>query len=115
MNCSVRPTRDFLKEFKRLSKRYHSLKSDVDCLVASLHENPLQGVDLGGGLHKVRMAITSKGKGKSGGAWVITLVALVSAEEGEVLLLTMYDKSERENISDKELMDLKAEAGLSEG
>lgn len=36
MNCSVRPTRDFLKEFKRLSKRYHSLKSDVDCLVASL-------------------------------------------------------------------------------
>ena len=80
-----------------------------------LCENPLQGVDLGGGLHKVRMAITSKGKGKSGGARVITLVALVSAEEGGVLLLTMYDKSERENISDKELMDLKAEAGLGGG
>ena len=66
MNCKVRPTSYFLKEVKRLSKRYKSLKDDLDGLVASLHENPLQGVDLGGGLHKVRMAITSKGKGKSG-------------------------------------------------
>ena len=112
MNCSVRPTRDFLKEFKRLSKRYHSLKSDVDCLVASLHENPLQGVDLGGGLHKLRMAVTSKGKGKRGGARVITYVLLVAEEGADVLLLAIYDKSERENISDAELLALKKEAGF---
>lgn len=115
MNCKISAIPSFKKDLKRLGKRYRSLKDDYKKLLVSLHENPLQGVDLGGGLHKVRMAITSKGKGKSGGARVITLVALVSAEEGEVLLLTMYDKSERENISDRELMDLKAEAGLSEG
>ena len=115
MNCKISAIPSFKKDLKRLGKRYRSLKDDYKKLLVSLHENPLQGVDLGGGLHKVRMAITSKGKGKSGGARVITLVALVSAEEGGVLLLTMYDKSERENISDRELMDLKAEAGLSEG
>ena len=115
MNCKISAIPSFKKDLKRLGKRYRSLKDDYKKLLVSLHENPLQGVDLGGGLHKVRMAITSKGKGKSGGARVITLVALVSAEEGEVLLLTMYDKSERENISDKELMDLKAEAGLGGG
>ena len=33
----------------------------------SLQSNPLQGVDLGKGLRKIRMSIASKGKGKSGG------------------------------------------------
>ena len=115
MSYRIVPTRKFLRELKQLAKRYVSIGEDVEALGISLAENPFQGVDLGGGLRKIRMAITSKGKGKSGGARVITLVALVSAEEGGVLLLTMYDKSERENISDKELMDLKAEAGLGGG
>lgn len=112
MNCKVRPTSYFLKEVKRLSKRYKSLKDDLDGLVASLHENPLQGVNLGGGLHKLRMAVTSKGKGKRGGARVITYVLLVAKEGADVLLLAIYDKLERENISDAELLALKKEAGL---
>ena len=112
MNCKVRPTSYFLKEVKRLSKRYKSLKDDLDGLVASLHENPLQGVDLVGGLHKLRMAVTSKGKGKRGGARVITYVLLVAKEGADVLLLAIYDKLERENISDAELLALKKEAGL---
>ena len=61
MNYNVKPTPYFLKELKRLSKRYRSLKEDVNLLVASLHENPFQGTDLGKGLHKIRMSITSKG------------------------------------------------------
>ena len=112
MNCKVRPTSYFLKEVKRLSKRYKSLKDDLDGLVASLHENPLQGVDLGGGLHKVRMAITSKGKGKSGDARIITFTLILSQEDTTIALLYLYDKSERSNITDKELETLMKECGL---
>jgi hypothetical protein len=55
---------------------------------------------LNGGLHKIRLAITSKGKGKSGGARFITHVQVISTT---VYLLSIYDKSEMENISDKEI------------
>lgn len=70
-----------------------------------LLEDPRQGSSLGKGCYKVRMSIASKGKGKSGGARVITCVRVV----GEVVwLLTMYDKSDQADISDKELAVLVA-------
>ena len=109
MNCNVRPGKKFLKEFKRLYKHYKSLKGDVDALVVSLKD---QGADLGGGIRKVRMAITSKGKGKSGGARVITLTVLVSVTDLDVWLLTLYDKSERETITDSEIAELRRQEGL---
>lgn len=107
MACNVRTAATFLKEFKRLYKRHRSLKGDVDALVASLHDSPTQGTDLGDGLRKIRMAITSKGRGKSGGARVITLTVLVTVTDIDVWLLTIYDKSERENITDSELRELR--------
>lgn len=112
MNYNIKPTPYFLKELKRLSKRYRSLKEDVNLLVASLHKNPLQGIDLGKGLHKIRMPITSKGKGKSGGARVITLTLLATLDNTDVLLLTLYDKSECENLTDAELKAILAQNGL---
>ena len=90
-----------------MGKRYKTLKEDYSNLLDSLAENPFQGTDLGHGLRKIRMAITSKGKGKRGGARVITLVALVAADDVDVLLLTIYDKSERENVSEQELRELR--------
>lgn len=77
------------------------MKKDYASLIESLRECPTQGVDLGNGVRKVRMAITSKGKGKSGGARVITF--LVVGDEVELVLLTIYDKSEMENISQAEI------------
>lgn len=44
MSCRISVTDGFLKELKRLSKRYRSLKTDVADLGKSLRENPLQGV-----------------------------------------------------------------------
>ena len=64
------------------------------------------GVDLGNGLRKIRMRIASKGRGKSGGARIITHTAIVTVEEGVITLLTIYDKSEMENISERELNTL---------
>lgn len=75
-------------------------------------KNPYQGADLGHGLRKVRMAISAKGKGKSGGARVITLILAYSEEESEMGLLYIYDKSEQENLTDKELSDILRENGL---
>lgn len=64
-------TAEFKRQIKRLRKKYASLQSDFDELLAELSENPFAGVDLGDGVRKVRMAIKSKGKGRSGGARVI--------------------------------------------
>ena len=100
MRYRIKTHQDFDKEFKRLCKKYSSLKS--------LSENPDQGTSLGKGVRKVRMAIASKGKGKSHGARVITYTeAIVCADnEGTVILLTIYDKADRDSISAAEIDEL---------
>jgi hypothetical protein len=72
-------------------------------LIASLEEESTRGTPLGNDCYKIRLVIKSKGKGKSGGARITTCVKLV---DGFVYLLTIYNKSEKENISDKELQEL---------
>ena len=94
---------------KKLAKRYRSWADDFIGLLGSLQAAPLQGDALGRGCYKVRLAITSKGKGKSGGARVITYVKVVGQT---VYLLTVYDKSEREDLAPGELDDLLMAAGL---
>lgn len=94
---------NFRKELKKLAKKYPSLKEDFGVLLESLEVNPFQGVSLGNNCYKIRMAIASKGKGKSGGSRVITFVKI---SQTTVYLLSIYDKSEKENISDSELKEL---------
>lgn len=97
----------FKRDFKRLRKKYRSLTTDYAQLLADLEVNPLLGTDLGGGLRKVRMGIASKGKGKSGGARVITYTwKQVAPDTYKISLLTLYDKSEMENISDAFIQQL---------
>lgn len=62
--------------------------------------NPFLGDDLGSGIRKVRMAIASKGKGKSGGARILTLNLLLDTESMEITLLTIYEKGEISNVKD---------------
>lgn len=100
-NIVVVPT--FKKELKRLAKKYHSLKTDLAILFESLEKNPEQGTFLGKNCYKIRLSISSKNKGKSGGARIITNIVI--AEE-TVFLLSIYDKSEKDNLTDKELEDL---------
>lgn len=102
---------EFKRQFRRLAKKYKSLPEDFRVLKGELEKNPRMGDDLGNGKHKVRMAITSKGKGKSGGARIITYELNIS-ETGEVIdliLLTIYDKSEIANISDSFIKSLLTE------
>ena len=107
MNYRIILDDSFEREVKRLSKRYPSLKADLGKLREELYANPQLGTDLGGG------AITSKGRGKSGGARVITFTVVVAVEETEINLLYIYDKAERASISRKEIEELLRKNGLA--
>lgn len=112
MSCSVFTSPVFDREFKRLAKRYKSLSSDFARLVESIKANPIQGYDLGDGLRKIRMSVTSKGKGKSGGARVITYNVVSQVDDQQVLMLIIYDKSERASISKREILAMKHMLGV---
>jgi hypothetical protein len=112
MNYKIVTTDDFERKFKHLRKKYISLTGDYENFLKELRENPKLGVDLGGNTRKVRMAIASKGKGKRGGARIITCNVLVSIQNTDIYLLTIYDKGEKDNISTKEIAKLKRESGL---
>jgi len=103
MNYSVKAIPKFEKSLKKLVKKYPTLKSEYINLVNILKENPRYGTALGRNCYKIRLAIASKGKGKSGGARVITNFVV---SDTIVYLLAIYDKSDKESLSDKELRDL---------
>jgi mRNA-degrading endonuclease RelE of RelBE toxin-antitoxin system len=94
-------TEEFLRQAKRLAKRYHSLADDINNLQFELMENPEAGVSLGGGKRKIRLGVKSKGGGKRGGLRVITLNVVIETNDTCVNLLTIYDKKEIPNVSDK--------------
>ena len=72
MNYNIITSSYFDVAAKRLAKKYPSFKDDLRAFRDELLENPLQGDELSPGIRKIRMAIKSKGKGKSGGARIIT-------------------------------------------
>ena len=100
MDYKIKILPEFEKEVKRLNKKYPSLKKDLLTLIVSLKKDPEQGIKLGHNCFKIRLSIQSKGKGKSGGARVITCVINVSKD---VFLVSIYDKSDRDSISKAEL------------
>ena len=101
-------SKGFAKEALSLTKKYRSIADDIEQLMDKLIENPTIGTPLGNNCYKIRIAISSKGKGKSGGARVITFVLI---QLKRITLLDIYDKSEKDNISDKELAALLMKAG----
>jgi mRNA-degrading endonuclease RelE of RelBE toxin-antitoxin system len=103
MSFEIRTIDPFERELKKLSKKYPSVKNDVLDLAEELIENPLMGESLGKDCYKIRMAITSKNKGKSGGSRIITCVKII---DEKIFLLSIYDKSEQEDIEDKALNQL---------
>ena len=103
-------TLPFLKSAKSLAKKYKSFNEDYKELIKELIANPKMGIDLGEGYRKVRMSISSKGKGKSGGSRVITLDMV--ERNGNLYLLYIYDKSETDNIVLSVIKSLVSEMNL---
>ena len=107
----MKVTFDYIDEFEReakaLRKKYPSFESDYDTFLYELEKNPFSGESLGQHTYKNRMAIASKGKGKSGGARVITYnIQQQGEDEVLITLMTIYDKSEIDNVSDAYLRSL---------
>ena len=103
MAYKVDVTSYFKKQAKRLIKKYPSLKSEIGTLITLLEQIPVQGTPIGNNCFKIRLAISSKGKGKSGGARIISYVHF----KGErVFLLTIYDKSEQSDMDDGDILSL---------
>ena len=90
----------FDSELKKLSRKYLSLKNEYAKLLDVLEENPMIGTPIGKDCFKIRLAIKSKSKGKSGGARVITCVKIIAKT---VYLIAIYDKSDFENMNDSDL------------
>jgi len=103
MRYNVLAITPFDRQLKRLVKKFPSLKAEYTALIERLEQNPEIGIPLGNNCFKIRLAITSKGKGKSGGARIITHLYI---ENETVFFLTIYDKSEQTDISNKELKEL---------
>lgn len=103
MKFEVKLSPNFKKEAKRLIKKYPSLKLELAELFCELEENPTLGSSLGSDIYKIRLAIASKSKGKSGGARVLTFVKVT---ETSVLLFSIYSKSEAETLSKSEIQNL---------
>jgi len=103
MKYNVLTIPPFDKQLKRLARKFPSLKAEFVILIEDLEKNPIVGTSLGNNCFKIRLAIASKGRGKSGGARVITHFYI---ENETVFMLAIYDKSEQTDISDKELREL---------
>lgn len=103
LQYEIKTTPIFEKQSKKLIKKYKSLKEELVELIESLEENPMQGIPLSNHCFKIRISIKSKGKGKSGGARIITHFLV---NDGIIFLLTIYDKSEKDSVTDKELIEI---------
>ena len=97
-NITVSVSDDFAKEAKRLAKKYPSFKQDYKDFLLSIKNNPLQGDEITKNIRKIRMAIKAKGKGKSGGARVITFNILTDIKNGQVVFLLLYDKEDASTV-----------------
>lgn len=109
MKYSILPTQRFKKEFKRLAKKFPSLQNEISQLGKEISINPELGIFIGNNCYKIRLAIASKGKGKSGGARVITYLYI---QTETVYLLTIYDKGEKEDLDQNELKEMIIELEL---
>ena len=109
MSYKIEAGQTFTRQVKFLAKKYASIKAELAALSESLANDPTQGTPIGRDCYKIRLAIKSKGRGKRGGARVITCVVAVTEK---VVLLSIYDKADRDTISDNDLLAILGEEKL---
>jgi len=103
MSYSVELSPNFKKKAKILSKKYPSLKQELKDLFKELEDDPTLGIPLGNDMYKIRLAIASKNKGKSGGARILSFVKVTKTT---VLLFAIYSKGDVDNLTDRQIKEL---------
>lgn len=99
-DINIKDTYSFNKEVKKLKKRFKNIENDYLNFVNSIKELDDLGVHLGSNIYKVRLANSDKNSGKSSGYRLISYLKLI---DKELYLIYIYDKSDIENISEKEI------------
>ena len=98
----IRYSQTFLKEAKKLAKKFKKLKEDLQVAIKEIEEQNDFGVFLGSNLYKKRIKNSSIPTGKRGGFRVI----LFLKTDTEIILLTIYSKTDIETLSDDDLREL---------
>ena len=109
MSFNIKTIPNFDKEFKKLYKKYPSLLDDFQIVLKELSLNPQFGTSIGKGCFKIRMSISSKNKGKSSGAKIISCVKI---KDEVITLISIYDKSEQADIPQNLLLQLLEDSQL---
>ena len=112
MKFEIQTSSYFDAEAKRLAKRHRSFIDDLQDFRDSIVKNPYQGTELSPGIRKVRLTIGSKGRGKSGGARVITFTYLIDEKDGVVILLLLYDKADAGSVKMNVVRQIIKDRGL---
>ena len=110
MKIQVYYTPVFEKKFKRYKKKFQSIESDLLLFIENLPN--IGAIDLGDGVYKYRLSVKSKNKGKRGGFRIISFEILVTEQQKNIILLTIYDKSEQSSISKSEIASILKDEGL---
>ena len=85
----------------------------MEKLESDLLKNPDLGDVFVKSARKIRLAIKSKNRGKSGGARVIAFNNVIyEISEHRIIMVTIYDKADRGNISDKEVISILKSEGI---
>ncbi len=92
----------FDKQYKKLTKKYNLIKSDIEELIVNFDDLHQQATSIKSDIYKIRLANSNKNKGKRTGYRVYYYIKI----EEIVYLLTIYDKSEVDRIDENILMEL---------
>ncbi len=109
MNSNIISLDNFSREVKKLFKKYKKITADLQELQKILQQNPQAGIELGHSCYKIRLANSSIPSGKSGGFRVIYYYL---DAQNNIYLMSIYSKTELENISDEKIIAILKENGL---
>lgn len=99
-NFRIKDTATFNKAVKKLKKKYKHIDDDYMNFINNIETLSDLGTNLGNNIYKVRIANSDKNSGKSSGYRLISYLKLI---DNEIYLMFIYDKSEIENIHEKEI------------
>ena len=109
MNYNLVSLPEFAIQLKKLAKKYKKIKIDLRNLTEELEEDPKLGIALHHNCYKIRVANSSVPTGKSGGFRVIYYFL---DSEHNIYLMSIYSKTQKDSISENELIELLKSNGL---
>jgi mRNA-degrading endonuclease RelE of RelBE toxin-antitoxin system len=108
ISIQVDATVKFQKKVKSLEKKHQNIRDDVRPIIEQIETGELPGnriVGLDVEIYKVRVRNRNANRGKSGGYRLIYYVKT----SDRIILVTIYSKSEQEDIDASEIEDILSE------